>query len=63
MSHGPQRVRESEVRRLIRAAQSAGVEIGSIKAGPDGCVSLILGKPTDEPSAQGEPPDDEWKTP
>ena len=57
MSHGPQRLRESEVRRLIRAAQSAGVEIGRIEAGPDGCVALIPGKPTDEPPAQSEPTD------
>lgn len=59
MSHGPQRLRESEVRRLIRAAQSAGVEIGRIEAGPDGCVALIPGKPTDETPPQSAP-QNEW---
>jgi hypothetical protein len=29
MSHGPYRFRESEVRRAIKAARSAGIEIGA----------------------------------
>jgi hypothetical protein len=45
MSHGPQRFRKSEVRRLIKAAQSAGVEIGRLEADPDGRVALIPSKP------------------
>ncbi|HUI22324.1 MAG TPA: hypothetical protein VLZ74_14930 [Methylocella sp.] len=44
MSHGPQRFREAEMRRAIKAARSAGIEIARIEVGPDGRVSLVPGK-------------------
>jgi hypothetical protein len=58
MSHGPYRFRESEARRLVKAARSAGIEIGRLEVGPDGRIAIIPGKPT-EPPARSEPPN-EW---
>lgn len=59
MSHGPQRFRESELRRAIKAARLAGVEIARYDFHKDGGFSIIPGKATDEPPAQTEPPN-EW---
>jgi hypothetical protein len=60
MSRGPHRFRESEARRLIKAAYSAGIEIARVEVGPDGRIAVIPGKRT-EPAAENQPPDDEWK--
>jgi hypothetical protein len=60
MSHDPQRFRESELKRAIKAARSAGVEIARYDFHKDGGFSIIPGKPTDEPPAQSEP-SSEWQ--
>jgi hypothetical protein len=57
MSHGPHRFRESEGRRLVKVAQSAGIEIGRLEVGPDGRIAIIP-KGAEAP-AQSEPPN-EW---
>jgi hypothetical protein len=57
MSHGPQRFRESEARRLIKAAHSAGVEIGRIEASPDGRVAII---PKGAETPADNVPPNEW---
>jgi hypothetical protein len=57
MSHGPHRFRESEARRLIKAAHSAGVEIGRLEVSPDGRLAIIP-KGAETP-AENEPPN-EW---
>jgi hypothetical protein len=54
MSHGPYRFRESEARRLIKAAHSAGVEIGRLEISPDGRLVIIPGKPTEPPAQSAE---------
>lgn len=55
MSHGPQRFRESEIRRAIKAARSAGLEIARLDINKDGGFAIIPGTPT-EPSTQSAPP-------
>ncbi|MFZ0150951.1 MAG: hypothetical protein WBG18_16195 [Xanthobacteraceae bacterium] len=59
MSHGPYRFRESEARRLIKAARNAGVTIGRVEVGPDGRIAIIPGNPRDETPPQSAPPN-EW---
>ena len=44
MSHGPQRFRESEMRRAIKAAGSAGIEIARIEVHKNGGFAIIPGK-------------------
>jgi hypothetical protein len=44
MSHGPHRFRESEARRLIKAARDAGITIGRVEVGPGGRIAIIPGK-------------------
>jgi hypothetical protein len=61
MSRGPQRFRESEMRRAIKAARSAGIEIARIEVGPDGRVSLVPGK-VDEVNDDGFNPWDKVLT-
>ncbi len=58
MSHGPYRVRQAEVRRVIKAANSAGIEIERIEVGPDGRVSLIPGKPGERGNDASNPWDE-----
>lgn len=60
MGHGPCSFRESDLRRAIKAAHSAGIEIGRLEVGPDGRIAIIPGKP--EPPAQSAPPN-EWDIP
>lgn len=60
MSHGPQRFRESEIRRAIKAARAAGLEIARLDINKDGGFAIIPGKPTDETAAQTEYPLNEW---
>jgi hypothetical protein len=50
---GPCRFREADVRRAIRAARAAGIEIGRIETDNDGRVSII--PKTTEPPAVNEP--------
>lgn len=61
MSHGPHHFRESELRRAIRAASKAKIEIARIDFHKDG-FSIILGA-SDETIAQSEPqpPNNEWQ--
>jgi hypothetical protein len=47
MSHGAYRFRESEVRRAIKAARSAGMEIARIELNKDGAIVVVPGKPGD----------------
>jgi hypothetical protein len=55
MSHGPQRFRESEMRRAIKAARSAGIDIGRIDIGPDGRIAIIPGKAETDVRSETEP--------
>jgi hypothetical protein len=59
MSQRPSHFRESDVRRAIKAARLAGVEIARYDFHKDGGFSIIPAKPTDEAPAQTEPPN-EW---
>ena len=45
MSHGPYRFRETEMRRAIKAARSAGIEIARLDVNKDGGFAIIPGKP------------------
>jgi len=60
MSHGPYRFRESEMRRAIKAARSAGIEIARIELNRDGAIVVVPGKPAevaplDAPTAHKSP--------
>ena len=48
MSHGPQRFRESELKRAIKAARAAGVEIARYDFHKGGGFSIIPGTPGDK---------------
>ena len=50
MSHGPYRFRESELRRAIKAARSAGIEIDRFEIGTDGRIVVFPGKPAEDGS-------------
>jgi hypothetical protein len=52
----PQRFRQTEASRLVRAARDAGVPIKEIKLRPDGTIGLIVGDADSGPSP--EPPRD-----
>jgi hypothetical protein len=45
MSHGPQRPRESVMRRSINAVRKAGLGIARIEIGIDGGFTIIPGEP------------------
>jgi hypothetical protein len=47
MSHGPYRFRESEMRRAIKAARSAGIRIGRVELNKDGTIVVVPGEPSD----------------
>ncbi len=61
MSHGPYRFRESEARRLIKAAHSAGIEIARLEADPDGRIVIIpkAAELAEEAATKSEAPN-EW---
>jgi hypothetical protein len=50
------------MRRAIKAARSAGIEIARIDVGPDGRVSLVPGKPGGGNNGSGSNPWDEVLT-
>jgi hypothetical protein len=59
VSWGPQRFREREMTRALRASKKAGIEIERIDVHEDGTFSIKPVKAT-EPHTN-ELPDDEWK--
>jgi hypothetical protein len=62
MSHGPQRFRESEIRRAIKAAGSAGIEIARIEIHKNGGFAIIPGKPDERGDRDASNPWDEVLT-
>jgi hypothetical protein len=62
MSHGPQRFRESEMRRAIKAAGSAGVEIARIEIHKSGGFAIIPSKPDEDCKGGASNPWDEVLT-
>ena len=62
MSQGPQRFREREVRRLIKAAHSAGIKIARVEVGPDGRIAIIPEKSDEGGNAYASNPWDEVLT-
>jgi hypothetical protein len=54
MSHGPQRFRESEIRRAIKATRSAGIEIARVDINKDGGFAIIPGKASNPQEAMHE---------
>jgi hypothetical protein len=57
MPRAPCSFTESEMRRAIKAAHSAGVEIARVEISKKG-FAIIPGKPTDEPAAAHSEPED-----
>jgi hypothetical protein len=56
MARGACSFRESDVRRAIRAARAAGIEIGRIEVDKDGKIVVVAGKPAE---AEAKPAN-EW---
>jgi hypothetical protein len=54
MSRRPYTFRECDVRRAIRAAVSAGIEIGAVEIGAGGEIRIVVGKPGGQPSGTDE---------
>jgi hypothetical protein len=54
MSRRPSTFRESDVRRAIKAAASAGMEIGAVEIGATGEIRIVAGKPGSQPSGMDE---------
>jgi hypothetical protein len=57
MPHAPCTFRETDVRRAIKAALSAGIKISRIEIGRDGRIVVVPGEPTKE-ECQGQ--DNPW---
>jgi hypothetical protein len=51
MSRRPYTFRECDVRRAIKAAVSAGIEIGAVEIGVGGEIRIVVGKLGFQPTA------------
>jgi hypothetical protein len=54
MSRRPYTFRECDVRRAIKAAASAGMEIAAVEIGVQGEIRIVVGKPGSQPSGMDE---------
>jgi hypothetical protein len=54
MSRRPNTFRECDVRRAIKAATSAGIEIAVVEIGARGEIRIVVGKPGAQPSGTDE---------
>jgi hypothetical protein len=54
MSRRPNTFRECDVRRAIKAAASAGMEIAAVEIGAGGEIRIVAGKPGGQPLGMDE---------
>ena len=54
MSRRPYAFRECDVRRAIKAAVSAGMEIAAVEIGVGGEIRIVVGKQGSQPSGMDE---------
>ena len=54
MSRRPYTFRECDVRRAIKAAASAGMEIAAVEIGAQGQIRIVIGNPGIQPLGQDE---------
>jgi hypothetical protein len=54
MSRRPYTFRECDVRRAIKAAASAGMEIAAVEIGIQGQIRIVIGSPRARPLGQDE---------
>jgi hypothetical protein len=54
MSRRPYTFRECDVRRAIKAAVSAGMEIAAVEIGAQGEIRIVIGSPGIRPLGQDE---------
>ena len=54
MSRRPYTFRECDLRRAIKAATSAGIEIAAVEIGVQGQIRIVVGRPKSQPSCMDE---------
>lgn len=59
MARAPSKFRQSDISRALKAAQSAGFEVGSIEIRPDGVLQISRSRPLTEVSPSD--PYELWK--
>ena len=57
MSRGPHSFKQGDVRRLVKAAIAAGVEVARVEVDRDGKITVIAGKPCNDQHGNHNPRD------
>ena len=60
MTRRPSTFRQSDVERAVKAARSAGLDVGVVEVAPDGTIRVMVGATPGE-SQSATTPFDEWK--